>query len=164
MKQKTAKEFVLSKYPDMRVRKSINDSRSFYDYSIFFPNTKIMRTSEEQAWQEAKEYILSQEKKTTMKTGIELIAQERKEQIEKHGRTIAKDVDFNYNKELSWMAEMLLATEHEEGIDPEIYPDGWDKDICSYMLSKSYKERLIIAGALIAAELDRLMIIEPQKQ
>lgn len=91
-----------------------------------------------------------------MKTGIELIAQERAEQIEKHGRTIEKDVELNDDQQLSLAAEMLLAVEHEEGIDSESYPDGWDKEICTYMISKPYKERLIIAGALIAAEIDRL--------
>jgi hypothetical protein len=91
-----------------------------------------------------------------MKSGIELIAQERQEQITKHGRTIESDVEQNDNKQLAVCAEMLLAVEHEEGIDPESYPDGWDEDVCRYMISKPYKERLIIVGALIAAEIDRL--------
>lgn len=39
-------------------------------------------------------------------------------------------------------------------------PTGWDKSIWAKMCSKSYKERLIMAGALIAAELDRLTSIE----
>lgn len=89
-------------------------------------------------------------------TGIELIAKERQEQIEKHGRTVEYDEIQNSEGQLSEAAEMLLASEHEEGIDPQSFPDGWDRDICSHMLSKPYNERLIIAGALIAAELDRL--------
>lgn len=91
-----------------------------------------------------------------MKTGIELIADERWEQVKKHGRTIEKDLQLNDNEQLSMAAEMLLAVSHEEGIDPMSFPDGWDHDICQKMISKSYKERLIIAGALIAAEIDRL--------
>lgn len=91
-----------------------------------------------------------------MKTGIELIAQERQEQIEKHGRTVERDVIENDNQQLSIGAEMLLAVEHEEGIDSNSYPDGWNHDICMKMIGKSYRERLIIAGALIAAELDRI--------
>lgn len=98
--------------------------------------------------------------KNTMKTGIELIAEERKEQIEKHGRTIKKDVQFNDSEQLSMAAEMLLAVSHEEGIDPASYPDGWDYDICQKMISKPYKQRLIIAGALIAAEIDRLQSLK----
>lgn len=88
-------------------------------------------------------------------TGIKLITIERQEQIGKHGRTLYHDETINNNGELATAAEMLLAVEHEEGIDPESYPNGWDKDICAKMLAKSYKERLIIAGALIAAEIDR---------
>lgn len=90
------------------------------------------------------------------KTGIELIAEERREQIEKHGRTIERDNIENENGQLAHGAEMLLATEHEEGIDSVSYPDGWDPAICEHMLSKPYLERLAIAGALIAAEIDRL--------
>lgn len=89
-------------------------------------------------------------------TGIQLIARERKEQIEKHGRTIKQDVRLNENEQLAQGAEMLLAVSHEEGIDSMSFPDGWDHDVCEKMIGKPYKERLIIAGALIAAEIDRL--------
>lgn len=96
-----------------------------------------------------------------MKTGIELIAIERAEQIEKHGRTISddvisNDVISNENGQLAHGAEMLLAVEHEEGVDSMSFPDGWDEDACRKMIGKPYMERLIIAGALIAAEIDRL--------
>lgn len=91
-----------------------------------------------------------------MITGIELIAAERQEQIEKHGRTIEKDVQQNDNEQLSHGALLLLSVDYEEGIDSESYPDGWDHEICANMIRKPYKERLIIAGALIAAEIDRL--------
>lgn len=90
------------------------------------------------------------------KTGVELIAIERQEHIEKHGRTIEWDDDVNSNEQLATAAEMLLAVDHEEGIDSASYPDGWDHEICVKMLSKPRKQRLIIAGALIAAEIDRL--------
>lgn len=95
-----------------------------------------------------------------IKTGLELIAQERVEQIHKHGRSITNDMQHNHNGQLALGAEMLLAASHEEGIDSASYPDGWDHDICQHMLSKPYKERLIIAGALIAAELDRLQFTD----
>jgi len=35
-------------------------------------------------------------------------------------------------------------------------PKGWDHKIWEKMCHKNYKKRLIIAGALIAAEIDRL--------
>lgn len=90
-----------------------------------------------------------------MKTGIELITQERKDQIKKHGRTVKSDVEQNDNNQLEQAAMMLLAIDFEEGIDSESYPDGWENEACARMLSKSKRERLVIVGALVAAALDR---------
>lgn len=113
---------------------------------------------------EADEYFEKENSLLKEGSGVHLIAIERKEQIEIHWRTLQRDVDENSNNELAHGAEMLLAAEHEEGIDTESYPDGWDKEICTHMLSKPYKERLIIAGALIAAEIDRLSSTQPHNQ
>jgi len=96
-----------------------------------------------------------------MKTGIELIAEERREQIEKHGydaEWVNNNPQYYEGKELAWVAEMALALEHEEGIDTCDYPDSWPKEDVDKILRKPYKERLIIAGALIAAEIDRLQL------
>lgn len=93
-----------------------------------------------------------------MKTGIELIATERQEQIEKHGRTIERDVKENAEGEIAYFAG-LLCHEHANHPDANVLnylPPKWDKQLCLKMLSKTYKDRLIIAGALIAAEIDRL--------
>ena len=93
-----------------------------------------------------------------MKTGIELIAKERQEQIKKHGRTISYDVKHNNHYQLSGAAGLLTH------LDPEDYGDDtdaccpveWDERLWEKMMSKDYEERLIIAGAFIAAEIDRL--------
>lgn len=90
--------------------------------------------------------------KTEKLTGIELIAQERKEQIEKHGRTIEADVKYNNRRQLTSGAKRLI----EIHPDPLNAPNDWDVDTWQRMCRKGYKERLIIAGALIAAEIDRL--------
>lgn len=90
------------------------------------------------------------------KTGIELITQERKEQIEKHARTLIYDVINNEDRQLVWGAVQLFSKEFGYATDPDDKPEGWDRKIWEKMQGKSYKERLIIAGALIAAELDRL--------
>ena len=94
-----------------------------------------------------------------MKTGIELIAIERTEQIFKHGRTIEKDVKENPNGELSTGASIFCLPDfgclEEEDLMDRL-PDEWDRNLCEKIISKPYKERLIIAGALIAAEIDRL--------
>lgn len=94
-----------------------------------------------------------------MKTGIELIAQERQEQIEKHGRSVELDTVLNGDNQLSYAAVLLLKKDTHSYLNRKM-PIGWDKDIWDKMFDKPRKERLIIAGALIAAELDRLAAID----
>jgi len=91
-------------------------------------------------------------------TGIELISKEREEQISKHHRTIEKDVENNSYKQLAGAAHGLLAKDFDEYPPDyfEVIPPGWNEESYKKMFDKPYKERLIIAGALIAAELDRL--------
>jgi hypothetical protein len=100
-----------------------------------------------------------------MKPGIELIAAERHEQIEKHGRTIELDLLQNQNYELAYAADLLCGPPTQE-IDcctdllvMTILKD-WDQSILRKMTAKPYKDRLIIAGALIAAEIDRIQLLE----
>jgi hypothetical protein len=100
-----------------------------------------------------------------MTTGIKLIAIERKEQIKKHKRTVLKDACFNTSKQLSSAAGSLIFEntkdyDFAESIRKLTIPEGWDKEIWHKMASKTYLERLIIAGALIAAEIDRLLYKE----
>lgn len=95
-----------------------------------------------------------------MKTGIELIAIERKEQIEKHGRTVEQDVKNNINGELSFAAALLCCPDPPSmgctAVNNYSCPAKWDIAIWTKIIKKPYKERLIIAGAFIAAELDRI--------
>lgn len=91
-------------------------------------------------------------------TGIELIAKERQEQIEKHHRSVEIDVIVNDNYQLS-EAAMDLAAIDAYPLGPEA-PLGWNEEIWHHMLEKDYKERLIIAGALLAAEIDRIQKLE----
>ena len=92
-----------------------------------------------------------------MKTGIELIAIERQEQIDKHGRTIESDIANNKAYQLT-EAAAVLCTEKVRSSKQRfsLMPDDWDDEISLKMCRKSRKERLIIAGALIAAELDKI--------
>jgi hypothetical protein len=89
------------------------------------------------------------------KTGIELIAEERREQIEKHGISIKHDRVYNKEYQLTDAATSLINETGPRGME-FAKPKGWDKDVWNKMSRKPYRERLIIAGALIAAELDRL--------
>lgn len=100
-----------------------------------------------------------------IKPGVELIAEERKEQIEKHGRDVQSDVESNGAYQLATAANRISFNPDDEGFDlmrePLFIPDGWNSVIWNKMLDKSYKDRLIIAGALIAAEIDRLNALTP---
>jgi hypothetical protein len=106
-----------------------------------------------------------------MKSGVELIAIERQEQIEKHGRTTESDVSYNEFGQLAFAAVALaseydvsgrqLPNDHRVNRQEAWTPMGWSKFIWNKMIRKSYKDRLIVAGALIAAEIDRLQNLNP---
>lgn len=87
--------------------------------------------------------------KSKKMTGLELIAKERQEQIEKHGYTVDSDVHGNNNRQLLNAAGALMA-------GSMLRPTSWGQESWQHMAMKPKKERLIIAGALIAAEIDRL--------
>ena len=89
-----------------------------------------------------------------MKTGIELVAQERQEQIEKHGITIEKDIEKNDGDQLRYGAMALLS-----GIE-EDFPSEWETSLWKKLESKTEIEQLIIAGAFICAEIDRLQALK----
>lgn len=87
-----------------------------------------------------------------MKTGIELIAEERKEQIEKHGWTAEHDAT-HYCEEIIDAAEYAIRPNKDNGDKC-----GW----ISFQLKivkKNRIDQLKVAGALIAAEIDRLQSI-----
>lgn len=91
--------------------------------------------------------------------GVKLIAEERQKQIDKHGFTAehhADHPDWYNNKQLTQAAVSLLLPDlvpHD--LVTEI-PTNWDAHWFSNLMNRDHEERLIIAGALIAAELDRL--------
>jgi len=99
-------------------------------------------------------------------TGIELIAKERQEQIEKHGISVEHDVRFNRAHQLG-NAAAVLATEQGQFTARKrlgMMPLDWDDAQALKMCKKNHKERLIIAGALIAAELDRISAEEEKEK
>lgn len=93
-----------------------------------------------------------------IKSGVELIAEERVEQLQKHGRSISQDVVYNSGPEKPLTkAAAALTMEHGNSLATQtMRPENWDTEVWLKMMRKPYKERLIIAGALIAAEIDRL--------
>lgn len=99
-------------------------------------------------------------------TGIELIAKERQEQIEKHGRTIIKDVAENSKPTGPFkMLPLLIGVAKCSGVVGGLpWPDDWSNETCEKLDAKTRKEKLIIAGALLAAEIDRLQAIEQDEK
>lgn len=93
-----------------------------------------------------------------MKTGIELIATERSEQIEKHGYHLTHDVKHHDGGELIIAAEAIIdhITSDSEIDEIGSFPASWEDAYCFKILRKSKIDKLVIAGALIAAEIDRL--------
>lgn len=85
-----------------------------------------------------------------MRTGIELIAQERKEQIEKHNWSLVHDYRFNNDGELIKAALAILDHDHND------WPKKWEVPVFIHINDKPWSDRLVIAAALIAAEIDRL--------
>jgi len=102
---------------------------------------------------------LNAESKYFNKTGIELIAQERKEQIEKHGWSIEHDKDYS-NGQLIQAAEFCREQAYNSttGCKTEAckWPDGWIKHFENKVRSKDFVSQLIVAGAFYMAENDRL--------
>ena len=94
-----------------------------------------------------------------MKTAIELIEQERTEQIEKHGFSLEKDSIYYKNGELLQAA--LFCKEQAFiklfGTKEEIvkWPKGWGQYFEIKVRNKSVIDQLTVCGAFYLAELDR---------
>jgi hypothetical protein len=99
-------------------------------------------------------------KESGIESGIDLIAKERSKQLE----TISVESDrVNCAKfQLIKAACALLLntkdvqTKDDLNVMESMMPQDWIYSIWKNMIRKPYKERLIIAGALIAAEIDRI--------
>jgi len=85
-----------------------------------------------------------------MEKGIHLIAVERQEQIKKHGHSIKEDAEQNNKGQLINGALSLLTSRND------LMPKSWTPEAVKKIQKKSEIEKLIIAGAFIAAEIDRL--------
>lgn len=88
-----------------------------------------------------------------MDNGTTRILKERVSQIVEHDFTVIRDIKLNSDRQLTRAARKLISVSTELVNYP---PKGWNKEMWAKMCNKSYSERLIIAGALIAAEYDRV--------
>lgn len=104
-----------------------------------------------------------------MKTGVELISQERHRQIFGEGYPVKHD-DKHTNGELAHAAvgyASLAAHQSSHHLtcpatEMDPHPQ-WPFDISSWKPSNSRIRNLVKAGALIAAEIDRLQRLEQRK-
>lgn len=93
-----------------------------------------------------------------MKAGIELINEERKEQIEKHGWSLDHDASYadGQLKQAALFcyqqARIKLGRTPTETIQ---WPDGWIKHFEDKIRNKSAIEQLVVCGAFWLAEYDR---------
>lgn len=91
-----------------------------------------------------------------MKDGLYLITKERNEQILKHGFDYVHDKSPGHcSGELVGAAIYLLA-KVPRGAQLGRWPETWDKKYKEKFDQKNQIDKLAVAGALIAAEIDRL--------
>lgn len=99
---------------------------------------------------------LNMERNNNRTTGAELIARERQEQIVKHGFDETKDQHYYANGELLDAANFCLGT--------SAFPSNWNEMYADKIMKKNKIDKLKVAGALIAAEMDRLISLGMQSE
>ncbi len=103
-----------------------------------------------------------------MNEAIEMIAAERERQIKEEGFDAKHDADeFHQNGELAqaacyyawphdWVDSCSSDAYYNHPVESVFYPITWSKKWAKRS-SKSRLRQLVVAGALIAAEIDRLL-------
>lgn len=85
--------------------------------------------------------------------GVMRVAVERDEQINKHGFSLEEDAKYYAQGELVSAALFCLNPSNSL-----LWPADWDAHFMHKILAKTEEERLVVAGAFICAELDRLAV------
>ena len=98
------------------------------------------------------ELVARLREESEMKTGVELIADERKRQVEEEGWTPEHD-DTHDGMEMAEAAVSYVLSEDEFA---HVVPTSWPWDE-KWWKPTTYLRNLVKAGALIAAEIDRLL-------
>lgn len=91
-----------------------------------------------------------------MKSGIELIAAERQEQIEKHGWDANHDNLHKFGELRKASAILCVMDTDSRVVSPDEFHSGNDVWGLETKLSENIIHRLKVAGALIAAKIDRI--------
>jgi hypothetical protein len=112
--------------------------------------------AERDSWKSLyEESLLHQRRLEPITEGVRLIAQERREQIEKHGFDVINDPYDDYQQ-----GELLQAALFCLCPTTFIWPEAWEDGNEKKVLAKDRIGQLKVAGALIAAEIDRLQAQE----
>ncbi len=94
-----------------------------------------------------------------MKSGIELMSIERQvKQIEKHGFTAAHHAMHPEWYDNNQLIDAAAKLSHKIAYNET--PENWSYEWFTNLCNRPHKERLIIAGALLASEWDRLNYLE----
>ena len=91
--------------------------------------------------------------------GINAIVIERSEQVARKGYTPIWDVKHRSEKKGGWFPLVFAAYGM---LNPNVgsQPEFMDKEAWEKIVNKPYRDRLVVAGALIAAEIDRFDLAE----
>lgn len=98
--------------------------------------------------------------------GAKRMLDERTKQIIKYNYTAKNQAENPYyydQGQLKSAAIKLLSVSENNTPDMILAPLHWDEDWFYKLLNEPYEERLVIAGALLAAEVDRICYINNQK-
>ena len=96
----------------------------------------------------------------TKHPSIGKVIAERLFQIRK-GYVVENDVLNNSDEQLIHAVFLMIASLNDDNYSAvKSPPKNWQKDVWDKMLSKSKKEKLIIAATLLMAEYDRLIEVE----
>jgi hypothetical protein len=130
---------------------------------------KIIHRSSETGETVTEEFALANksttQKETVLMDGIYYFGLERTHQKNKHGFTGEHHADHP-----EWYADNQLIEAAQHLSDPELlpqdiwFPKNWDEEWFYRLCKKPFKKRLEIAGAMLAAEYDRLLVLEERKE
>lgn len=141
--------------------KLMNDElfEAFKTALALVPSRDLLLPHEAAAVRLAGAYVLASEPSNFELDGVEQIADERFEQLNKHGRSEEHD-EAHVRSELAYAAMVLAMPPGERHNMAEFVRDCWPFD--DYEIPVDRRKQLVVAGALIAAEIDRLDRIEAQ--
>lgn len=86
------------------------------------------------------------------KTGIELIAQEREEQISKHGFSSVNDKRYKDGQLMQAARYCIRQSGWKPRYTKSNWPADWDSLYAHKIMRKTNIEKLVVAGALLMAE------------